>query len=117
MSDDPFAALDEQAAGEPVDDEDTSDSTTTEPDTDEDEKEQGGPAFPFDETKHRGVYPRHSTWDSFVDSFDVEIKPRLISEYSIRDAEKREWHDAVLQLAMDNPEEVVERIVEAREDT
>lgn len=80
-------------------------------------KDQGRaePAFPFDDAVQAQIYPRQSTHDEFTDFLDIEVK-RLLRERDIRNEEGRELHEAVLQVAMEHPEEIAEKVAEQRTD-
>ena len=81
-------------------------STSTEMDRTE-------PAFPFDDAVQAQIYPRKSTHDEFTDFLDIEVKRRL-RERDIRNEEGRELHEAVLQVAMEHPEEIAKEVEEQR---
>lgn len=76
---------------------------------------QTEPAFPFDDAVQAQIYPRQSTHDEFTDFLDIEVK-RLLRERDIRNEEGRELHEAVLQVAMEHPGEIAEKVAEQRTD-
>lgn len=100
--------LDESAAGEP-EREDYPNSATE----DHEREEPNGPAFDFTNDLQRSVYPRQESWQALQDTIDFEVKRRL-ADRGIRDFAGREAHDAMVTLAAENPELIVERILEAR---
>lgn len=95
------AANDEQAAEGDTDSE-TAEASTTD----------GGrhdPAFPFDEAVQAQIYPRKTTHEAFEDFLDIDVK-RHLRDREIRNETGRELHEAVLQVAMDHPEEIAEEL-------
>ncbi|ADD07506.1 uncharacterized protein Nmag_3970 (plasmid) [Natrialba magadii ATCC 43099] len=80
--------------------------------TDRDPTETG-PAFPYSEVKQSPLYARKETWTEFEDQLDFTVTPEL-RRMGIRDDELREVHDVVLELALDNIEEIPERLAEKR---
>lgn len=79
----------------------------------ESETERSGPAFEYSEVRQRPLYARGDTWDEFEDAVGITVVPEL-RRRGIRDEEKREIHDAVLTLAAEDPERLVEIIAERR---
>lgn len=67
------------------------------------------PAFPFDESVQAQIYPRRSTHEAFEDFLDIDVK-RHLRDRDIRNETGRELHEAVLQVAMDHPEEIAEEL-------
>jgi len=96
------AAAEEESEADGVDaDEDEAPSTTP-----------GGrnePAFAFDESVQAQIYPRKSTHEAFEDFLDMDVK-RHLRDRDIRNETGRELHEAVLQVAMQYPEEIAERL-------
>jgi len=72
-----------------------------------------GPAFPYSEVDQNPLYAREETWREFKMQLDVELTPALREE-GILDDELREIHDIVLEIAIDNLDEVPERLKEKR---
>jgi hypothetical protein len=72
------------------------------------------PGFQYDEVKQGPIYPRAETWEAFEDEMVMTITPNLHSE-GVRNVEKREIHDALLRLAVENPEELAELVISERE--
>jgi hypothetical protein len=97
------AATDEQES----DNEETPDSAAS---TDSGRQE---PAFPFDESVQAQIYPRQSTHEAFEDFLDIDVK-RHLRDRDIRNETGRELHEAVLQVAMDHPEEIAEALAAKR---
>jgi hypothetical protein len=73
-----------------------------------------GPPFEYSEVRQRPLYARGDTWDEFEDAVGISVVPELRRQ-GIRDEEKREIHDAVLTLAVEEPERLVEIITERRQ--
>lgn len=67
------------------------------------------PAFSFDESVQAQIYPRRSTHEAFEDFLDMDVK-RHLRDREIRNETGRELHEAVLQVAMQYPEEIAERL-------
>jgi len=70
-------------------------------------------AFNYDEAKQSPIYARPSTWDEYDDALELDIE-RSLRKQDVRNASKRELHDATLRLAAENPEQVAEKLLEAR---
>ena len=83
--------------------------------TEESSDPVSGPSFDYSEVRQRPLYARGETWDEFEDAIGISVVPELRRE-GIRDEEKREIHDAVLSLAAEEPERIVELIIERRRD-
>ncbi|MCO8243765.1 MULTISPECIES: hypothetical protein [unclassified Haladaptatus] len=83
--------------------------------TEESSAPVSGPSFDYSEVRQRPLYARGETWDEFEDAIGISVVPELRRE-GIRDEEKREIHDAVLSLAAEEPERIVELIIERRRD-
>ncbi|MFC6784551.1 hypothetical protein ACFQFH_01325 [Halobaculum halobium] len=71
------------------------------------------PAFGFEEAKQRPLYARQRAWDAFEDALAIDVEPTL-RRHDIRDASKRELHDAALRVLADHPEEVADKVLAAR---
>jgi len=71
------------------------------------------PPFAFDEAKQRPLYARPSAWDAFEDALVLEVE-RLLREHDVRNAEKRELHDAALRVAARHPEEIADELLAGR---
>lgn len=82
-------------------------------DTSEDWKRR--PAFPYDDATQEAIYPRSDTWDEFEDTLDFEVK-RELRDAGLRDIPKREYHEALLELAMESPERLAELVKEGRKE-
>jgi len=70
-------------------------------------------AFNYDEAKQSPIYARPSTWEEYDDALELDIE-RSLRKQDVRNASKRELHDATLRLAAENPELVAEKLLEAR---
>ncbi|WP_049980072.1 hypothetical protein [Halolamina rubra] len=75
--------------------------------------DQNEPAFPFEESVQAQIYPRKTTHEAFEDFLDIDVK-RHLRDREIRNETGRELHEAVLQVAMDHPEEIAEALEEQR---
>jgi len=71
------------------------------------------PPFTFDEAKQRPLYARPAAWDAFEDALVLEVE-RLLREHDVRNAEKRELHDAALRVAARHPEEIADELLSGR---
>jgi len=93
-----------------------SESTTAEPEPESQPDATGDiheTAFNYDEAKQSPIYARPSTWDEYDDALELDIE-RSLRKQDVRNASKRELHDATLRLAAENPELVAEKLLEAR---
>jgi len=72
------------------------------------------PAFPYDDASQEAIYPRSDTWDEFEDTLDFEVK-RELRDAGLRDVPKREYHDALLKLAIEQPERLADLVKEGRQ--
>ncbi|MFC7130566.1 hypothetical protein [Haloferax chudinovii] len=75
--------------------------------------EDSNPGFPFSESVQAQIYPRRTTHDEFEDFIQFDVKQAL-REYGIRNDEKREIHEAILQFVMEHPDAVADKVVELR---
>jgi len=71
-------------------------------------------AFNYDEAKQSPIYARPSTWDTYDDALELDVE-RSLRDENVRNASKRELHDATLRLAAENPELVAEKLLQARQ--
>jgi hypothetical protein len=71
--------------------------------------EEGGPAFPFDETSAKSLYVRDGTLDLFEDT-EFEVEATLRADHEIRDLTSREFHDALVHVASEHVDEIAARI-------
>jgi hypothetical protein len=70
------------------------------------------PAFTFKQAKQRPLYPRETRWTDWEDAkYEIE---GILRQHGVRNPEGREFDDAALQLAVENPEAIAELILEAR---
>ena len=93
-----------------------SEATTSEPEPESQPDATGDiheTAFNYDEAKQSPIYARPSTWDEYDDALELDIE-RSLRKQDVRNASKRELHDATLRLAAENPELVAEKLLEAR---
>ncbi|MFW5934671.1 MAG: hypothetical protein ACOCQL_02345 [Halolamina sp.] len=93
-----------------------SQSPDDEPNEDDAASTAGGnnePAFPFEESVQAQIYPRQTTHEAFEDFLDMDVK-RHLRDREIRNETGRELHEAVLQVAMNHPEEIAEALEEQR---
>ncbi len=106
---------DNEQPQEPIgDDEDDKDAEDAEDGQDdkEDRHNKHGPPFPFSESKQGPIYPHEDRWDEWADA-KWEIKVYL-RENGLRETHGREIDDALLQLAIESPEEIGDIILDAR---
>ena len=71
------------------------------------------PAFEFEEAKQRPLYARQAAWDAFEDALAIDVEPSL-RRHDVRDASKRELHDAALRVLAEHADEVADRVLAAR---
>lgn len=93
-----------------------SEATTSEPEPESQPDATGDiheTAFNYDEAKQSPIYARPSTWDEYDDALELDIE-RSLRKQDVRNASKRELHDATLRLAAENPELVAQKLLEAR---
>ncbi|NLV14327.1 hypothetical protein [Haloarcula argentinensis] len=124
-----FDDLEDAAAEQDAEDDDDETETETKsmPDTTQTDRRQPEqstetsedwkrrPAFPYDDASQEAIYPRSDTWDEFEDTLDFEVK-RELRDAGLRDIPKREYHEALLELAMENPERLAELVKEGRKE-
>lgn len=119
-----FDDLEDAAADQDAEDDDEAESKsmpdTTQTDrrqdeqsTDTSEEWKRRPAFPYDDASQEAIYPRSDTWGEFEDTLDFEVK-RELRDAGLRDIPKREYHEALLELAMENPKRLAELLKEGR---
>mgnify|MGYP000376683344 CR=1 FL=1 len=96
----------EESTNHVEDVEDSNDDTEEEP--------EGGPSFSFEESEQVSIYPRTETAEETLDDVEFEVETVLRKEFGIRDLAGRELHDAMIQLAAEQPEDVAELIEAAR---
>ncbi|WP_435115196.1 hypothetical protein [Halolamina sp. C58] len=85
-----------------------------EPADDESEEADAGPAFEFDATTAKSIYVRPETLEVLEDA-EFEVESLLRREHGIRDVTGREFHDAAVRVLAEHADEIVERILEERE--
>lgn len=73
------------------------------------------PAFPYDDASQEAIYPRSETWDEFEDTLDFEVM-RNLRDAGLRDIPKREYHEALLKLAMERPKRLAELVKDGRKE-
>lgn len=71
------------------------------------------PAFEFSASKQTPIYPREETVDAMRDFIDLDVVAEL-RRAGVDELEKREVHDAMLSVAMDNERAVRRRVLEER---
>lgn len=70
------------------------------------------PSFPYSKAKQRGLHPRAETWGEYDDAmWEAE---HVLREHNVKEIEKREFDDAVLRLAKEEPEKLARLVMEAR---
>jgi len=87
----------------------------TGPSDDEPAPSVAGSAFGFDDTDQHSVYVRSDAWQQFEDA-EALVDARLRAEHDVRDLTGREFHDAVLRVASEHEDELVEAILAARKE-
>lgn len=76
------------------------------------EPDRETPASPYSESFQRGLHPRKSSWDAYDNAmFYAEAELR---KHDVKNIEKREFDDAALRLAEEEPERLAELVMEAR---
>jgi hypothetical protein len=75
----------------------------------------GGPAFEFEDTTAKSVYVRPETL-SVLDDAEFEVESLLRREHEVRDLTGREFHDALVRVAADHPDEVATAVLAARDE-
>ncbi|MCU4743070.1 hypothetical protein OB955_14080 [Halobacteria archaeon AArc-m2/3/4] len=111
--DDTVATPSPEQTDEPTRSTDSPSAETTDETRDESTDDIAGPPFEYSEVRQRPLYARGETWDEFEDAVGISVVPELRKE-GVRDEEKREIHDAVLSLAVEEPERIVELVLERR---
>ncbi|ELZ84848.1 hypothetical protein C453_12556 [Haloferax elongans ATCC BAA-1513] len=79
-----------------------------------DDDEPDGPAFEFEATTAKSVYVRQETLD-VMDDAEFEVESLLRREHDIRDLTGREFHDALIRVAAEYPEEIVDVVLDTRD--
>lgn len=111
--DTPDTTPEQQSTESTVDQDQSPDSTIDTSDDDSSASSLDHPAFPFEDSKQEAIYPTVETLTEFDDTLDFEVKRRLRDE-GLRDVPKREYHEALLQLAIEQPERLAELVIENR---
>ncbi|WP_053948372.1 hypothetical protein [Halolamina sediminis] len=97
---------------------DADEETDAEPeepaDADDAEESGAGPAFEFDVTTAKSIYVRPETLELLEDA-EFEVESLLRREHGIRDVTGREFHDAAVRVLAEHADEIVERILDERE--
>ena len=79
-----------------------------------DDDEPDGPAFEFEATTAKSVYVRQETLD-MMDDAEFEVESLLRREHDVRDLTGREFHDALIRVAAEYPEEIVDVVLDTRD--
>jgi hypothetical protein len=74
------------------------------------------PGFRYDAATQQAIYPHSETWDEYEDWQQYELGLELERERDHEDVAKREYHDAVLKVAMNHLDEVVELVEQRRQE-
>lgn len=82
-------------------------------DPDADDPVPSSPAFSFDETTAKSIYVRPDTLQR-VEDVEALVDAKLRTEHEVRDLTTREFYDAVLHLAIRDPDAVIDRVIELR---
>ncbi|ADQ69390.1 hypothetical protein [Halogeometricum borinquense] len=104
----------EVSADESSDREKDATENTATSDADEQMSSSSGPAFEFEDTTAKSVYVRPETL-SVMDDAEFEVESVLRREHDVRDLTGREFHDALVRVAAEHPEEVAEIILSTRD--
>ncbi|SFR74784.1 hypothetical protein SAMN04487947_4143 [Halogeometricum rufum] len=107
----PVGESGESASAETSDDA----GVTDEADALDDAASSGSPAFEFEDTSAKSVYVRPETL-SVMDDAEFEVESLLRRDHEVRDLTGREFHDALVRVAADHPDEVVTAILAARDE-
>lgn len=86
----------------------------TEPEEESEGADAGGPAFGFDDTTPKSIYVREETLTVLEDT-EFEVESLLRREHDVRDLTGREFHDAAVRVMEAHAEEIVEAVLDARE--
>ncbi|WP_148414213.1 hypothetical protein [Haloferax sp. KTX1] len=78
-------------------------------------KSEGGPAFEFESTTAKSIYVRTETLDR-LDDAEFEVESHLRREHDVRDLTGREFHDALVRVAAEYPEEIADAVLETRDE-
>ncbi|POG56277.1 hypothetical protein [Haloferax marisrubri] len=76
---------------------------------------EGGPAFEFEATTAKSIYVRTETLDR-LDDAEFEVESFLRREHDVRDLTGREFHDALVRVAAEYPEEIADAVLETRDE-
>jgi len=91
----------------------TAPGSESEPEKEEKVDPLESPAFDFDSELNRTIYVRGETWSQFTNATTARVNS-LGFEEGVKDITNREIQDAVIQLANDNQEQIVELIRQSR---
>lgn len=70
------------------------------------------PAFPHAATQQGPIAPRGETWERYDEAI-ADIKT-VLRDHGVENPAGREFDDAILRLAADNPEAIAKLILDAR---
>lgn len=93
---------------------DADDGAEEDAEEEEPDAEDGGPAFEFDATTAKSIYVRPETLEVLEDA-EFEVESALRRDHGVRDVTGREFHDAAVRVLADHADEIVERILDERE--
>lgn len=85
-------------------------------DSQDDANQQGDihtKAFDYSEAKQSPMYARPEAWDEYEDAMELEVE-RQLRDLDIRNIQKRELNEAMLLVAAENTDLVVEKALELR---
>lgn len=83
--------------------------------SDDGETDEEGPAFEFEETTAKSIYVRDETL-ALLEDTEFEVEMCLRKDHAIRDVTGREFHDAAVHVLENHVDEVVDAILEARDE-
>jgi len=84
-------------------------------DTEQATETADGPAFEFEATTAKSIYVRTATLDR-LDDAEFEVESLLRREHDVRDLTGREFHDALVRVAAEYPEEIADAVLETRDE-
>ncbi|ELZ88547.1 hypothetical protein [Haloferax sulfurifontis] len=94
---------------------DTGEESAVADETKQATKAEGGPAFEFEATTAKSIYVRTATLDR-LDDAEFEVESLLRREHDVRDLTGREFHDALVRVAAEYPEEIADAVLETRDE-
>ena len=106
-------AADEESVPEPSETAQTQPPEPTPDPEPEPEEDEGGPWFTSEEAEQISAYPHEDTWRN-VKLLLTELDVELEGNYDLENIQRRELYDAMFRTALDNRDEVIEHVLDAR---